>query len=409
MRIAVWHNLPSGGGKRALHDHLQGLHARGHEIEIWSPSHADRDFLPLAPFGREHVVDLTWPPPPSLRERLRLTTPIEEKLAAMDANCRVCAAEIEAGGFDVLFANSCEFFRTSSIGQHTALPSVLYLQEPFRWLYEAMPDLCWTAPAPGAARDPRRWREAIFEHRRIWGLRVQAREEVAYARAFDRILVNSFFSRESVLRAYGLDSEVCYLGADTHRFVDEGRAREPFVLGLGAFTQEKGLELAIRSVAQIAQPRPRLVWIGNFAVPAYLEQMQALSTTLGVAFEPKVRVADEVIVDHLNRASAMIYAPRLEPFGLAPIEAGACGLPVVAVAEGGVRETVIDGITGLVVEHRPEAIGAALSRLFTDTALHAELRTNARRNAEAKWSQDAATDRIEAKLQEAARRGRRAA
>jgi glycosyltransferase involved in cell wall biosynthesis len=42
----------------------------------------------------------------------------------------------------------------------------------------------------------------------------------------------------------------------------------------------------------------------------------------------------------------MAYAPRLEPLGLAPLEAGACGLPVVAVAEAGVRETVVDGITG---------------------------------------------------------------
>lgn len=50
MRIAVWHNLPSGGGKRALHDHLRGLIARGHSIEAWCPSTADRSFLPLAEF-----------------------------------------------------------------------------------------------------------------------------------------------------------------------------------------------------------------------------------------------------------------------------------------------------------------------------------------------------------------------
>ena len=43
---------------------------------------------------------------------------VEKKLAAMDAHCRACASEIEAGGFDVLFANSCQFFRATSIGQN---------------------------------------------------------------------------------------------------------------------------------------------------------------------------------------------------------------------------------------------------------------------------------------------------
>ena len=43
----------------------------------------------------------------------------------------------------------------------------------------------------------------------------------------------------------------------------------------------------------------------------------------------------------IHSTAAMLYAPRLEPFGLAPLEANACGLPVIAVPEGGVRETVV--------------------------------------------------------------------
>src|SRR5216683_2521051 len=61
MKIAVWHNLPSGGGKRALYDHVRGLVARGHSVEVWCPPTASRTFLPLDALVREHVVDLAWP------------------------------------------------------------------------------------------------------------------------------------------------------------------------------------------------------------------------------------------------------------------------------------------------------------------------------------------------------------
>src|ERR1700722_18226794 len=56
MKIAVWHNLPSGGGKRALYDHVRGLVARGHYVESWCPPTADQEFLPISDLVLEHIV-----------------------------------------------------------------------------------------------------------------------------------------------------------------------------------------------------------------------------------------------------------------------------------------------------------------------------------------------------------------
>ena len=98
----------------------------------------------------------------------------------------------------------------------------------------------------------------------------------------------------------------------------------------------------------------------------------------------------------------MVYAPRLEPFGLAPLEANACGLPVVAVAEGGVRETIIDGVNGLLVQHQPQAIAHAIQRLAQDKQLTAQLCKNGPEIVEEKWSVNAAVERLERQLTEAA-------
>lgn len=404
MKIAVWHNLPSGGGKRALYDHVRGLVARGHHLEAWCPPTANREFLPLGDFIPEHTVDLAWPVPFRRSDEWQVTLRSGREHAALDDHCRRCAAQITSGGFDVLFANTCQFVRAAPIARYIAIPSVLYLQEPYRWLYEALPRLRWLAPpvAHGARPSLRALRRSFVDWRNIRNWRVQARDEVDSAAAFTRVLANSYFSRESILRAYGLESTVCYLGIDTSHFTDPGRQRENYVVGLGSCTPEKNVALVIEAVAAVQGTRPRLVWVGNMAVDGYRRAMMDLAAARGVDLDLRIGVTDAELLDVLSRASAMVYAPRLEPFGLAPLEANACGVPVVAVLEGGVRETIRDSVNGLLADATPAALGRALMLLRDDPALARQLGDGGRRAVEESWSLEAATGRIERQLQEVA-------
>ena len=400
MRIAVWHNLPSGGARRALHEHVRGLVSRGHSVEAWCPPTADRDFLPFGPEVREHVVDLQWPAIPRASDQLQMTLHVRRQIEAMDAHCRACGAAIEAGSFDVVFANTCTFFAASAIGRFVQTPAVMYLQEPNRELYEALPRLRWLARPAGEASltRPSTYRSTFVEVRELRNLRVKARYELDNAGSYRRILVNSDFSRESVLRAYGCDAEVCYLGVDSSRFVDQGLPRENYVVGLGAINPLKRLDFCIEALGLLPEPRPKLIWIGNIATPKLLPKLRQLAGERGVAFEPMIQVSNDELLNVLNRASVMVYAPRLEPFGLAPLEANACGVPVVAVAEGGVRETMVDGVNGLLVPGDPGAMAAAVGRLLADPALARQLGRNARKAVQERWSHDAGTDRIERAL-----------
>src|ERR1700741_4653805 len=100
MRIAVWHNLPSGGVKRALYDHVRGLVARGHTVEAWCPPSADQTYLPLSDLVLEHVVPLSLRPElesPTLVKKLRpLHWSAGAKLRAMDRHSREFALQISA-------------------------------------------------------------------------------------------------------------------------------------------------------------------------------------------------------------------------------------------------------------------------------------------------------------------------
>src|SRR5712692_7947311 len=102
VKIAVLHNLPSGGGKRALYYHVRGLVERGHSVEAWCPSTSDRNYLPLSEVITEHVA------PIDIRQRCKSVarSPLLGEMhgnewreaKALDEHCRRCADEINSGG-----------------------------------------------------------------------------------------------------------------------------------------------------------------------------------------------------------------------------------------------------------------------------------------------------------------------
>jgi glycosyltransferase involved in cell wall biosynthesis len=405
MKIAVWHNLPSGGGKRALYYHVRGLLERGHTVESWCPTSADQSYLPLGELTTEHVRPLDWQPRAEKRLAARLTTlrldPLT-RINALDRHCQECAEEINGRDFDLLFANSSLYQSVSSIGRYVRLPKVIYLQEPTREFFEAMPDPLWNAlPPADSYLSPAYYRDYVRDLIKTQTWRAMLREEVLNAKAFDAMLVNSFYSRESIMRAYGLEAKVCYLGVDAEKFVDLNLPRENYVVGLGAFVKLKNVEFALRSLAEMSEPRPRLVWIGNAANPPYLEEMKRLAATLGVNFEPLLKIDDDELVRVLNRAMILVYSSRLEPFGFAPLEANACGTPVIAVAEGGVRETIVDGVNGLLVDNDPRAMAAAIKRLSNDQEYARRLGQAGRQQVLERWSVEASVERLEQRLRAA--------
>src|ERR1035438_9835316 len=396
MRIAVWHNLPSGGGKRALYDQVEGLLRRGHEVESWCPPSADQEFLPLGRLVTEHIVDCRRPPVGKWAVVRDVVQDRQARIQAMNDHCQVCVQHIESEGFDVLFANSCMDFRVTAIGRLTALPAVLYLQEPYRWLYEASPDPPWAADDRAAT-----WLvnpvEMVSVLKRAANMRlkqIQIREEVRNARGFDRIACNSLFSRESILRAYGLSAEVCYLGVDEKRLTPNRDKRKPFFLTVGAAVPEKNVAFIIRALALRSDTSWPLVWVANVDSGCYVRETRRLAESLGIELDLRITVSHVELLSLYRDASLFLYSPRLEPFGLAPLEAAACGLPVVAVAEAGTRETVSEQSGFLVVAH--EAVFAAkIDDVLAQPALLRSMAVSARKFVEAHWSLDKGTMRLE--------------
>ena len=391
MKIAIYHNLPSGGGKRALYEITKKL-ASVHLIDIFSLSTADHTFCDLRPFARNCQV---YPFEPA---RL-FTSPLgrlnqwqrARDLERLEGIGRVVADEIDSADYDVVFVHHCRFTQAPLVLKHLKTPSIYYCQETLRSLYEP------STPRPQADGDGVRglinWVDPLIQY---YGRRLMAADRMA-ARSADKVLVNSRFSQRNIDQAYGVESTVAYLGVDADAFCpDDNPQRENYVLSVGSLQGKKGFGFLIDALALLHdRERPALRIIANAGDRNEQEFLENHAASAGVQLSIELLVSQETLVDAYRRALAVVYAPIREPFGFVPLEAMGCGTAVVGVAEGGVTETIIHGETGFLVPRDPARFAARLGRLIADPETAAAIGRVGREVVTRNWSWEAAARRIE--------------
>ncbi|HLT83362.1 MAG TPA: glycosyltransferase, partial [Phototrophicaceae bacterium] len=187
-------------------------------------------------------------------------------------------------------------------------------------------------------------------------------------------------------------------GVDVQLFSPDGeshppRAVQPFrLLCVGRLVERKGVETAVAALPLL--PDVELLVAGGpeqsrIRTDREAVRLHALAEELGV--EDRVRFVGSVprtdMPALIRSADVVVAAPWYEPFGIVPLEAAACGRPLVGSAVGGLLDSVEDGRTGLLVPPRdPDALAAAVTRLLLDPQLRRRLGTAARARAEERFS-----------------------
>ena len=151
------------------------------------------------------------------------------------------------------------------------------------------------------------------------------------------------------------------------------------VVVVSRLVERKGVGNAVCAMAEV--PGAELVVAGGPAAPALPDdaearRLMALARSLGIAdrVDLRGRVGRSELAALLRSADAVVCVPWYEPFGIVPLEAMACGVPVIASAVGGLVDTVVDGVTGIhVPPRRPDEVASALRALLADAALRRRL------------------------------------
>jgi glycosyltransferase involved in cell wall biosynthesis len=403
MRIAVYDNLPPGGAKRAAYEFGRRL-ARDHQVDLYQLSTTSRRAFDMSNHVRR-VYRYPYAPLFGLlnarlaRGRLAprsitLFGPLREVHARI-------ARDITQRGYDIVLAHTDAMTQSPYLLRW--LPAgvgVYYCQEALRVMRE---------PAIMAEhrRTLRRSPEPVATLRVLedrWVLGRLQRADLETVRRASTILVNSRFSREQVLAAYGRDATVSYLGVDEAIF-SPGPAgpRRREVLSIGSPVALKGHDLVIRALSLVPRAiRPRLTVIAPTSPDTDDLATSARLLDVELAFESQL--SDEDLAGRYRQVLATVCASRMEPFGLTALESMACGTPVVAIREGGYRETVVDGETGLLVDLTAEAMAAGITGLVSDPARVERLGRQARAHVLQGWTWAQSEQRLDDILQGLARR-----
>ena len=296
------------------------------------------------------------------------------------------ARSLDLSGYDFILSSS------HAVAKGARVPAgathVSYIHTPMRYLWDSGPDYF--------AFGRNRWWQRAALAAAAPALR---RFDLRSASGVDHFLANSENVRRRIRRLYGAEATVIHPPVDTD-FFTPGREPEDYYLVVSPLAAYKRVDLAVKAFSGGAR---RLLVAG--AGPMERE-LRALA---GPGVEFLGWVSDPALRDLYRRSRAVIF-PGREDFGLVPVEAQACGRPVVCYGEGGAVETVIDGRTG--VHFRPqtsEALAAAVERLeaaewdsaairrhsleFSRQRFQERMKSYLRTNIRAAWEFDEGGDR----------------
>ena len=180
--------------------------------------------------------------------------------------------------------------------------------------------------------------------------------DVRSANGVDLFLSNSQYVRRRIEKVYRRDATTIYPPVDVERF-RPSTTKEEYYLTVSRLVPYKRVDLIVEAFSRM--PENRLVVIGEGPEMAKVRRMAGRNVEL-LGYQP-----DDVVLRHMQNARAFVFAAE-EDFGIAPVEAQACGTPVIAFSRGGVTESVIDERTGVFyARQRPEDLMAAVEKFET--------------------------------------------
>ncbi len=240
----------------------------------------------------------------------------------------LAASRLDLGKeFDVILSSSAGYGKGIRYGEDTA--HINYCHTPLRYAWEHKNYFDWH-PFVEMAAAPAFW------YLRKWDYRAGQKPGKMFA--------NSDFISRKIKKYYGRDSEVLYPPVDLKIFYRDPKIqKQGYFLAVGRMLRYKKFDLIIKAFNRLNLP---LLIIGD---GPELENLKKLARSPKIHFLSFMQ--EDELRTYYNGAEAVLF-PQEEDFGLVAAEAQACGTPVIAFAQGGAKEIVSDGATGILFDRQ---------------------------------------------------------
>ncbi len=357
MKIAVFHNLPPGGAKRVLYEEVKTL-SKKHDLYLFIFDSRDEIFLDIRSFCKgvkTYKYDFGRNVP-SVFSRIDKDYSDFFRLKAIHKNI---AQDIDKNNFDVCLVHPDKFTQAPFLLRFLRTPSLYYCHELLRFAYEKELEF----------KENVLFIKKCYENTtRI----IRKNVDRENARKATVMLANSNYTVKKAKSAYYRDVKLCYPGVDTSIFKPAGRKRKQVVF-VGRWGMINGYETA-REAVEIVRKNTQFVF-------------------KKVIFS-KER-SDNQLAKEYSESMITLCTSYNEPFGLTPIESMACETPVLAVNDGGYKETVVDGKTGFLLPRSPKAFAEKIYLLIRNSDIVKKMGKLGRKYTIANWNWKKHNEKLE--------------
>ncbi len=350
--------LPSGGGIRVLRQFATGLKVdfdlHLHRPEGGSPQ-GEGINLPETVYSYP-----LWKKPSG---PLRPIAPLFliARLLSFKKVCREVANSINSSS-DIALIHNTMPIAAPPVLDYLNIPSLYFCYEHPRHIYEK--DII------------RRTNSSLADFALKPLAAVEKRMDKISARNSSSIVTFSEYMKSNISHYYSRESSIVRPGVDTFFFKpgEKNANKSDYILSVGALWPFKGHETAVRIIGQMPEnQRPPLRIVADREYPGYSNQLIQLAEDLSVRVTIEKEITDLKLRTLYQQARAVLCCQRREPYGLVPLEAMACGTPVIALKEGGFVDNISHGETGFFFSGNPEEGAELLSGLLNNLELTANI------------------------------------
>lgn len=348
MKIAIYHELPKGGARKSVNEMAKYL-KKQNTVDLYTlnaKNTPDEESF----FTRIYSFPFSFKKWNGGSPLTRIYKDTVEFYKLYLINKQI-AKTIRDNEYDILFVHASQNIEAPFVLRFKNAKKIYFLHDPyFRLLYE--PELHThknMAPV-----------NSIYDSMIKKLLKKLDAQNVAGA---DYVFANSEFSRKGFKSAYNKNSQVVHLGVDTTFYKPNANTKKYDVLFVGSRSEIDGYDTLQEFLSLINK---------SINVKVLLAEDEWISSNKGMR---------QLYLD----SKLVLCLARKEPFGLTPLEAMACGIPVVAVDEGGYSETIIHGKTGYLVKRDARELSRAVQKILTNKALQKAMEANARKHVEKEW------------------------
>jgi glycosyltransferase involved in cell wall biosynthesis len=365
MKIAIFHNLLPGGAKRVVYEEVKRLH-KNHEITLFRYNTTDESYMDIRNLVSEVITYNFELSGHNFKIINRLERDYRNFILLSRLNYRI-AEDIDKLKFDACLIHPDVYTQAPFLLRFLKTPSLYYCEELLRIAYEKELDVPNNLPLVNK----------IYERSTRKIRKIIDRDNATKA---NRILVSSKYIARKVKYSYGKEAYICRLGVDTEIFKAVAKKKNNYVLFMGSRKDEiNGYQFALKVLKIVPKKY-------NLKLVRVLPK------------QSKLVLNDRDIAKLYSTCFVTICTSQNEPFGLTSIESMACGTPVIAVNDGGYKETVIDGKNGFLVDRNINKFAELITKLVSNRQLSERMGRMGREYVKKYWSWDRHSSEIEKHL-----------